>query len=141
MKKKVKKSNTAKVSKKSTQSVFDSRVQELLPMVTVSRRTEILEYCKQQGWNITDRQIDKYIAKCKEILQKEFDTFKKDAALNIYYNRTELYKKASCLDLAVARGILSDLAKMTGVDTANIDITSKGEQLTGFIVTIKKDDE
>ena len=130
-----------KISKKSTQAIFDSRIQELLPLITILRRNEIIAYCKKQNWSVTDRQVDNYIATCKEILQKEFEAFKKEAALNIYCNRLDIYKRAMVSnDLQVARGVQSDLAKMTGVDTANIDITSKGEQMNGFTVTLKDEE-
>ena len=115
------------------------RLKEMLPLVSKMSRQDLLRHFKK--WEITDRQIDNYIRECNEILKSEFEKFKPNAAAYIYNNRLEIYRQALYEgDLLVARGIQSDIAKMTGVDTASIDITSKGEALTGFTIKLLDED-
>jgi hypothetical protein len=127
---------------KSSKFVVEQRVNEIIPLVSVLQRREIIYYCNvKQGWNLTTRQIDNYIYKARDEVKKEFLKHKETSAESIFNNRMHIYKKAlKKNDLNTCRLILSDIAKMTGTDTQNIDVTSKGEQIQGFTVTIEKEE-
>ncbi|MCL2064062.1 MAG: hypothetical protein FWG98_06780 [Candidatus Cloacimonetes bacterium] len=121
--------------KKSNDRTMQDRIKEMLSLVTKMSRNELIQHF--QKWNLSDRQIDNYISQCNKILKSEFEKFMPNAAAYIYNNRLEIYKQALCNDdFVIARGILSDLAKMTGADTTSVDLTSKGKSITGFTITI-----
>ncbi|HOD62013.1 MAG TPA: hypothetical protein PLD55_13160 [bacterium] len=127
---------------KQTDEIIKQRITKLLPMVSFMTRGEIFQYVSsKENWGITQRQLDNYIAKAKELLKSEFQAYKDDAYENAWNNYIMLFKKAMKKDdTKLCLQIQDSMAKLFGL-TQKLDLTSAGEKITGFTVKVSDDDE
>ena len=127
---------------KATDQIIEQRVIEILPLVTIMNRREILQYCaKKYNWEINSRQMDNYIARAREILREETQLYKANAIESALNNLLVLYKKAfKKEDHRTCLAIQAEINKMFGL-TQKIDLTSGGDKITGFTVNIIEEDK
>ena len=121
-------------------AVIEERVIEILPYVSFLTRTDLFQLVsKKKNWNITQRTLDNYIARAREILRENHETFKQNASQNILNNLTELYKQAFLQqDFKLCAQLQKQISDIFGVSQSKIDLTSGGEQLTGFTIKLTK---
>jgi len=122
-------------------AVVEARVIEILPYVSFLSRSDLLQLVtKEKNWNISPKTLDNYIARAREILRENHETFKNNAAQNILNNLTELYKQAFLQqDFKLCAQLQKQISDIFGISQSKIDITSGGEQLTGFTIKLTKE--
>ena len=124
-------------------AVIEERVLYILPYVSFLSRTDLFQLVtKETSWNITLRTLDNYIARAREILRENYDTFKQNASQNVLNNLLELYKQAFLQhDFKLSTAIQKQIAELFGLNQTKLDLTSGGKELTGFVVKVGKNDE
>lgn len=93
------------------------RVREILDLILIgTTRTEILRYCTNRSWGVQPRQIDIYIAQAKAEISEINKVTATETLEMIVRNLWSLYKRSIDKDdIANARGILIEIAKMKGL--------------------------
>jgi hypothetical protein len=107
--------------KKSTNAEFENRNTEVYRfLLNGMTRQEILEKCSV--WELTDRQVDTYIANAKEKIREHNAVERQDNMAVITANFWELYRIAkNDNDIAEARQILNSLAKLKGLEETTVN--------------------
>lgn len=101
---------------KATQAEVNQRVKEIADQLLAGfTRSHILQYAS--NWGVSDRQVDEYIAQATAQIKEINSTTIQDNLALISSNQWDLYRKAiKENNLAVARQVLMDLAKLRGLD-------------------------
>lgn len=80
---------------KATNVIAEERVNEIIPLVTILRRQEIIRYVKNKlGWDLKDQTIDIYIKRANKAIAKELIKDRKKAVQRSYNNLRTFMKKA-----------------------------------------------
>ena len=122
-------------SKKSTKGIMQGRVNTIIPLVSFLTRHEIQGYIKKnQDWNISDNQLDVYIAKAKEALKKNWDSARSEAIERSYNNSNNLFKKAfqdgdwkTCLSIQDKIDKLAGIHDKQIIESTNTNINLEKE--------------
>ncbi len=108
---------------KSTNAEIEQRVNKIYELLINSwNRYDIVQY-GSKNWNITDRQVDDYIAMAKEIIKERGKQTREEWITEAKNRHDDRYKKAmSQKDIHSCR--LEDLAwnKISGNEHINVDI-------------------
>lgn len=121
-------------------AVVESRVLEILPLVSMMNDQDLFQYVSQKNWNITKRTFYNYVARARQILREEAKKYAENAMENILNNYIKLYQKAFKQgNLKTCVAILREIANLHGLN--KLDITSGGEKITGFTVVIDQGDK
>jgi hypothetical protein len=93
-------------------------------------RGEWVIYCKKE-YNIESRQSDVYWKKAKDHIKDKFTKEREALAESHHARLFALYVKAlKDGDMEIARKVLADIAKLTGVNEPDKkDVTSEGERI------------
>ena len=80
---------------KNTNAEMNKRVNEIYSLI-LSRvnRTQILQYASKKWGEISDRTVDSYISKARDLIQKETAINRKDALAEHIATRNQLYQIA-----------------------------------------------
>lgn len=117
---------------KSSIEIFNNRVESVYKLLCRSKKIrEIKAYAKKEGWNVTDRQIENYINKARELIKQDagFDG-RKEVSDKCKLGMWQLYDNAlSDKDNGLAFKVLDRINVMFG-EEAN----QKQEQITVNIV-------
>lgn len=124
-------------------AVVEARVIEILPYVSFLSRSDLLQLvAKEKNWNISPKTLDNYIARAREILRENHETFKLNASQNVLNNLTELYKQAFLRqDFKLCSQLQKQISELFGLNQTKLDVTSGGKEITGFVVKVEKNDE
>ncbi len=110
----------------------EKRVNKAIEMLLCDNtsRAEWVIYCKDV-YNIESRQSDIYWRKAKDAIEDKYSKDRESIFESHHARLFELYKKAIKDDeKEVARKILADMAKLTGVNEPDRkDVTSEGERI------------
>lgn len=111
---------TSKKSK-STQAELSLRVSEIQSLILQGyTRSHILKHASK--WNLSDTQVDLYTAKAKEQIKEINQASLQDNLAVITTNQFQLFIQAKKDgNLAVARQLLMDLAKLKGLEQSTIN--------------------
>lgn len=106
---------------KSTKAQIEQRLKEVQELLLDGRtRSFIVQYGSK--WQVSDRQIDDYIAQATAIIKEINLASVQDNLALITANQWTLYRKAiTDNNIPVARQLLMDLAKLRGLDQATIN--------------------
>ena len=110
-----------KPSKKSTKAEIDQRLTEIQELLLDGHtRHKILQYGSK--WKVSNRTVDEYIAQATALLKEINQASVQDNLAIITANQWKLYR-SSVKDgnLATARQILMDLAKLRGLEHQTIN--------------------
>ena len=123
---------------KSTNIELTKRISELVPLISILNRHEIQQYVAEStDWEISERQIDDYIAKARVIVDEQFKDTNKKAVENGYNNLINLYKKSfQDQDYKTCLAIQKEINEVYGIKVQKVDLSLKD-----FNITIKKKDE
>ena len=128
---------------KSTDAEVRLRVQTVAEMlIKAQSRQDIFRY-NSENWGVTQRQCENYIAKAWEIIKENSDR-EVESQIQLAINRYEnLFKKSYKIqDYRECRQVQKDKVDLLGLAEAQkIDLTSKGEKITGIEFVIKDDTE
>ena len=128
-----------KKSKKSTKGIMQARVNVIIPLVSFLTRHEIQGYIKKnQDWQISDNQLDVYIAKAKEALKKNWDNARDEAVERSYNNSNNLFKKSfQDGDWKTCLSIQDKIDKLAGLhDKTIIESSNKNENNNKLIIEV-----
>lgn len=105
------------MSKKCSNAEIEARVGEVLDLVlTGSTRSEIVRYGSKQGWGVSSRQIDDYIADARAEIAEINKITATETMEMIVRNMWMLFKRCIAKDdFQTAKGILVDIAKFKGL--------------------------
>lgn len=124
---------TKKKEYKSSGLEVQSRIETIANLLSkfYSRR-EILQYCsKKTDWNVSNRQIDKYISEAKKWLKEQVNEDEIKAKISNEFGY--LYKKnLSIDDFRECRALLESFAKLYGI-SAPEKIEHSGELKVGRV--------
>lgn len=122
--------------KRNSRALVESRVLELLPLVSMMTEKDLLQYVANKGWNVSKRTVENYIAKARKILQEEASKFKENALNNVLNNYIKLYQKAlKNSDIKSCVSIQKEIANLHGLNQ-KLDVTTGGDKITNFKVVI-----
>lgn len=109
------------MANKSTKAQIEQRLKEVQELLLDGRtRSFIVQYGSK--WQVSDRQIDDYIAQATAIIKEINLASVQDNLALITANQWTLYRKAiTDNNIPVARQLLMDLAKLRGLDQATIN--------------------
>ena len=105
---------------KNTNAEMNKRVNEIYSLI-LSRvnRTQILQYASKKWGEISDRTVDSYISKARDLIQKETAINRKDALAEHIATRNQLYQIALKKEkLQTCLQILDSTAKLQGLHEA-----------------------
>jgi len=127
---------------KQPKAIIEQRIAKIMPMISFMSSREIFRYVSEkENWGVTERTIENYYRKAKELLKSEFQAYKDDAYENAWNNYIMLFKKAMKKDdTKLCLQIQDSMAKLFGL-TQKLDLTSAGEKITGFTVKIEGDEK
>jgi len=128
-----------KKSKKSTKGIMQARVNIIIPLVSFLTRHEIVGYIrKNQEWDVSDKQVDNYIAKAKKALKKNWDIARDEAVERSYNNSNNLFKKSfQDGDWKTCLSIQDKIDKLAGLhDKTIIESSNKNENNNKLIIEV-----
>ena len=103
---------------KSTELEFSNRVDIVNKMLLegYSQHEIFLKANDEYEWNVSDRQLYRYIEKCAELRKKVFSKEREELLLDHVAKRNELYKKALKNErVDTALRVLDSLAELQGL--------------------------
>jgi hypothetical protein len=84
---------------------------------------DIVQFSSEQEWNVTDRQLHKYIARANELLAERRDKNRKQLITRRLAQREALFARAvNAADLRTALAILDSADKMRGLFPSDRDV-------------------
>ena len=124
---------------KSTKETVRQRVDEVLTIrLQGAEFADIRQYAAEKGWNVSDRQLRRYVDWSDSRLAK---TLEKDRAklLNRHVaQRRALFARCMAVsDYSNARGVLADEAKLLGLYAAE-DMAKRLEEIEAQLLEMKK---
>ena len=133
------------IGKRTDKIELDKRVRSVQEwMMSGNSTSDIITQCMNK-WDITERQSYTYISKAyKAFLKISEDTIEERRSFHIE-TRLKLFRDLRDKNInksaAVAIDILRDIAKLEGlyVEKSEVDLTSKGEKITGINYIIPKE--
>jgi hypothetical protein len=134
---------------KSDNATFQERVFIVMEMLLSGlKRRQIIQNVSNNeelklNWNVSDRQIDDYIAAANREIDKIFEADKDKLKKRVFAKYDFVYQKLiNVKDYKGALVALEKLTALTGVaEPAKTDITTGGEKITGFNIEIVTNDE
>ncbi len=85
-------------------------------MLDGARFNDIVQYGSDQGWNVGERQIRKYVAKAHTLIERDTEKGRRKRFWLHVAKRENLYARAvSCGDYRTALAVLHDLALLQGL--------------------------
>jgi hypothetical protein len=104
-------------SKKSTAAEVARRVDEVLRVILDGAQFhDIVQFSSEQGWNVTERQLHKYIARANELLVERQDKSRKQLIARRLAQREALFGRAvNAADLRTALAVLDSADKLRGL--------------------------
>lgn len=112
----------AKKKPKSTNIEYNRRVEYVMELLKLKNytRTQIFRYISENTeWNVTQRQIENYMAEANARLIEDFNnSTQREKIITKIYNRLEdIYERADDMeDLNTMRGVLKDYREVFGID-------------------------
>jgi len=105
------------MGQKSDKAETARRVEEVLRVrLDGAQFHDIVQYGSEQGWNVGERQIRKYIARADALLVERQDKSRKKVVARHLAQRTALYARAvNAADYRTALAVLADEAKLRGL--------------------------
>lgn len=105
------------MGKKSDKAEIARRIEEVLRIrLDGAQFHDIVQFGSEQGWNVTGRQIRKYIARADALLVERQDKSRKKVIARHLAQRTALYARAvNAADYRTALAVLTDEAKLRGL--------------------------
>ena len=108
-----------------------------------SKRAYLLRYVSEKyNWNVSERQIDNYIAEAREIIKNKYTEEELEIEKDIALSRLEslFTMNMKIQDYRECRNVTIDRMKLLGVYVDKKDLTSGGEKLpqNNFVVEIVK---
>lgn len=102
---------------------FERRINIVYEMILSGlRRFNIISECKKLKWNVTDRQIDNYISKAREIIEQINQDDRKFILNKILAQYESLYLKSlKVQDIKTCVSILEKKSKMLGIAEPKTD--------------------
>lgn len=123
--------------KKADNTTITQRIEEVLRIrLDGAQFHDIVQYGSEKGWNVSERQIRKYIARADELLVERLDKKRKPVIARHVAQRQALYARAvNAADLRTALAILDSECKLrglfpeTGVKELLKLLAAQGEQI------------
>jgi hypothetical protein len=105
------------MGKKSDNAEIAKRIEEVLRVrLDGAQFHDIVQYGSESGWNVSDRQIRKYIARADALLVERQDTRRKRVVARHLAQRMALYARAlNAADHRTALAVLDSEAKLRGL--------------------------
>ena len=96
----MKSKKTGQYAKRSTIQIFNERVLMILPFVSRYKRREIIQIVSKKfsDWNVTERQIDNYVKRAREILKEETNEYRRTCVENAQENFNYVMRKFEKLE-------------------------------------------
>lgn len=94
------KKKNGEYSKRSTKQIYEERVEQILPLISLYTRREILKIIRKNfpDWKVSDVQIDLYINKAREILKEETAVYRQNCVENAQQNFNLALRKFKSID-------------------------------------------
>jgi len=103
-------------------SIVEVRINELVELILqgVSRFKDFREYSKLKNWDIGDRQLENYINRAKELLEKESEP-RRELETSKAIGRYEMlfYKAFKIQDYKTALSVQKSLCELLGLEKPN----------------------
>jgi hypothetical protein len=102
---------------KSTKKTVRQRVEEILSLRLLgANATDIRRHAEKKGWNVSDRQLQRYSAEADELLAASVERDRDRLMAYHFAARRALYARAMAAgDLSTARLVLRDEAELEGL--------------------------
>ena len=114
----------AKTKSKASRAEVTERVAEVLRIrLDGASFLDVCTYATEKGWNVSERQCGRYIAKADEMLAAQTEK-RRRRQINLHLARREnLYARAvNAADYRTALAVLGDLAKLQNLYTSDAEI-------------------
>lgn len=113
--------------RRSTRDEVNRRVKEVLQLrLAGAEMADLVQYSSEQGWDVGERQLRKYVAKTDDIIAASLETDHRKILNRHIAQRRALYARAMAVsDYSTAKAVLKDEAELLGLYPA------KKTELTG----------
>jgi len=124
---------------------LDMRVREVAKLLIGGASTfYVHEFIRdKKDWNITGRQVENYLRKARELIS-DINNRDIEMAISEQCERLDdLYRRSMGLqDFRTCLSITAEKNKLLGLHRpAKHDITSGGDKITGFVVSVEGEDD
>ena len=105
------------MAKKCTLQESARRTQIIYEMLSgFKSKNSIVQHCSDE-WGVGERQAEKYLARARELMQKDFQIERKDLAAQVLSGYLAVYRKAMEQNqLSNSVGALAGIARLTGLE-------------------------
>ena len=105
------------MAKKCTLHESARRTQIVYEMLCAFKsKNSIVQHCSDE-WGVGERQAEKYLARARELMQKDFQIERKDLAAQVLSGYLAVYRKAMEQNqLSNSVGALAGIARLTGIE-------------------------
>lgn len=125
--------------KKATNAVVLQRVEEVLAIrLDGAQLHDIRRYASENGWGVSDRQLERYIEKADQVLvERRHKRWNRMKALHLA-RREALYARAlQAADLRTALAVLQDMAKLQDLYLDQQEVTRLERELKELEAVVK----
>ncbi len=98
----------------------EKRVQEFFGLLLDGyTRQQLLKHAEK--WDLEARQVDEYASRARALIREQNDAAREDNLATITANLWDLYRFQRVNDVAEARKILMDIAKLRGLEETTVN--------------------